>query len=228
MSLYVENNGGDFERCPVGVHMARCFRIVDLGTQKKEYLGQLKMLHQVMIAWEIFVFDERGKPTLTTDGKPFQIFKNYTLAWSDKANLRKDLQSWRGKPFTEDELKRFDLKNVLGAWCLLSVIERKGANNNKVYANADTIMPLPSSMKSNLPESVNKNELFSIDEADMEMFDRFSENLKGKIGSSPEWIRLHGDNYSPTANYQKDKAESDKHQINRPAPKFEEEDDIPF
>jgi hypothetical protein len=30
------------------------------------------------------------------------------------------LQSWRGKEFTEDEQKRFDLKSVLDKWCWYS------------------------------------------------------------------------------------------------------------
>jgi len=34
MSFYVENKGGDFESTPPGMHLARCYRIVDLGTQK--------------------------------------------------------------------------------------------------------------------------------------------------------------------------------------------------
>jgi hypothetical protein len=51
------------------------------------------------------------------DGRPFAMFKNYTLSWSEKANLRLDLQSWRGKPFTQEEMRRFDLETILGAWC---------------------------------------------------------------------------------------------------------------
>ena len=41
MSFYVEDKGGNFERCPSGMHLARCYRIIDLGTQKSEYMGQV-------------------------------------------------------------------------------------------------------------------------------------------------------------------------------------------
>ena len=162
MSLYVENTGGNFESCPHGLHLARCYRIVDLGTQKSEYMGQVKHLHKVMLAWEIHGTNDDADPLLMRDGRPFSIFKNYTLSWSDKSNLRIDLQSWRGKPFTEEEMRKFDLKNVLGAWCMLNVIERRG-DNGKTYSNVDGITPVPGVIKQNgYPETVNELELFNI------------------------------------------------------------------
>ncbi|CAB5220070.1 hypothetical protein UFOVP239_44 [uncultured Caudovirales phage] len=189
MSLYVEDNGGDFERCPTGVHLARCYRIIDVGTQKSEYLGQVKHLRKVMMAWEIHGMHDDGQPILMQDGRPFSIFKNYTLSWSEKANLRLDLQSWRGKPFTQEEMRRFDLKLVLGAWCMLNVIARQGQNGS-TYSNVNGITPVPSMIKQQgLPAAVNKNEIFSISDPDMRMFEGFSESLKKKIGASPEWAK---------------------------------------
>jgi hypothetical protein len=191
MSFYVEDKGGDFERCPSGMHLARCYRIIDLGTQKSEYMGQTKYLHKVMLGWEIHGTHDDGTPIKMKDGRPFAIFKNYTLSWSEKANLRLDLQSWRGKPFTQEEMRKFDLKNVLGAWCMLNVIERPGKNDNKIYTNVDGVTPVPSIYKQNgLPAEVNKKELFNLGEPDMEMFATFSDNLKAKIASSPEWQKM--------------------------------------
>jgi hypothetical protein len=191
MSFVVES-GGSFERCPSGMHLARCYRIIDLGTQKSEYMGQVKFLHKIMLGWEIHGSDEEGKPVLMMDGRPFAIFKNYTLSWSDKANLRLDLQSWRGKPFTQEEMRKFDLKNILGAWCMLNIIERQGQNGN-TYANVDGITPVPAMIKqTGYPAAVNKNEIFNLQEADMVLFESFSDNLKIKIQSSPEWQKLQG------------------------------------
>jgi len=210
MSFYVEDKGGNFERCPSGMHLARCYRIVDLGTQKTEYMGQVKYLHKVMIGWEIHGTDDSGKPLKMKDERPFAIFKNYTLSWSEKANLRLDLQSWRGKPFTEEEMRRFDLKNILGAWCMLNVIERAG-QDGKTYSNVNGVTPVPAIIKQNgLPNAVNKNELFNLQDPDMEMFNSFSDHLKKKIESSPEW---------------------QKRTANVPAPESfsrEPSDDIPF
>lgn len=190
MSFYVEDKGGNFERCPSGMHLARCYRIIDLGTQKSEYMGQVKYLHKVMLGWEIHGTDDNGKPLKMNDGRPFGIFKNYTLSWSEKANLRLDLQSWRGRPFTQEEMRKFDLKNVLGAWCMLNIIERPG-QDGKTYTNVNGVTPVPAIIKqSGLPEGVNKNELFNLTEPDMAMFEAFSDNLKAKIKASPEWQKL--------------------------------------
>jgi hypothetical protein len=213
MSFYVEDKGGDFERCPSGMHLARCYRIIDLGTQKSEYMGQVKYLHKVMLGWEIHGSNDAGEPLKMKDGRPFAIFKNYTLSWSEKANLRLDLQSWRGKQFSQDELRRFDLKTILGVWCMLNIIDRVGTDG-KTYTNVNGITPVPSVIKqSGLPAPVNKNELFNIGDPDMAMFDTFSENLKKKISSSPEWQRRNAP------------------QTNAPAPAAsypDQDDDIPF
>jgi hypothetical protein len=218
MSFYVEDKGGNFERCPSGMHLARCYRIIDLGTQKSEYMGQTKYLHKVMLGWEIHGMHDDGTPIKMQDGRPFAIFKNYTLSWSEKANLRLDLQSWRGRPFSQEEMRKFDLKNVLNAWCMLNIIERPGKNDNKIYTNVDGVTPVPSIYKQNgLPQAVNKDELFNISEPNMEMFNGFSDNLKAKISNSPEWQKLHG----------KIKQE-DRPDVGSAPPAFDDDDSIPF
>ena len=162
MSFIVENKGGNFEQTPFGMHLARCYRIVDLGTQKTEYMGQTKFMHKIMIGWEVHATDDEGNKINMRDGRPFAMFKNYTLSWSEKSNLRLDLQSWRGKPFSPEEMRKFDLKNVLGAWCMINVVERSG-KDGKMYANVSGVTPVPSMVKqSGYPEAVNKNELFNL------------------------------------------------------------------
>jgi len=119
------------------------------------------------------------------------------LSWSEKANLRLDLQSWRGQPFTSEEMRRFDLKTILGVWCMLNIIERQG-QNGKTYSNVNGITPVPAMIKKNgLPNPVNKNEIFNMSEPDMALFNTFSEHLKAKIQASPEWQRVAGDAPAP-------------------------------
>ena len=170
-----------------------------------------------MIGWEIHGTNDDGTPIKMRDGRPFAIFKNYTLSWSEKATLRGDLQSWRGKPFSQEEMRRFDLKNVLGAWCMLNVIERAG-QDGKMYVNVAGVSPVPAVIKqAGLPTAVNKNELFKLDEPDMEMFNGFSEHLKKKIQASPEWEKLVG------------KSKNVDDIVKTPASTFIEDDgDIPF
>ena len=218
MSFIVENTstGGDFTPVPAGLHLARCYRIVDLGTQTTEYMGETKQQRKIMLGWELHGKDDEGNELVTHRGDPLAIFKNYTLSWNEKANLRTDLQGWRNKPFTEEEMRRFDIATILGAWCMLNVIERPG-QDGKTYTNVAGVTPVPSMIKQNgLPAAANKNELFKIDEPDMEMFNAFSENLKKKIASSPEWQKLHGQPQTPA-----------RQAPAKPAAAFED-DDIPF
>jgi hypothetical protein len=179
--------GGEFTPVPQGMHLARCYRIVDLGTQDSTYLGTVKKLPKVMLQFEVHGEDDAGKAIVTAKNEPMSISKNFTLSLAEKATLRKDLQTWRGREFTEDELRGFELKNVLGAWAMVSVIKAMG-NNGKEYTNIAAIMSVPPAIKkAGMPQGHNELKLFSIDEPDMALFDSFSNGLKEKIGKSPEW-----------------------------------------
>ena len=191
MSFFVENTGGkEFKLVPPGSHLARCYRIIDIGTQSTEWQGQKKFLRKVMIGWEIHGEDETGAPLMTDEGEPLAVFKNYTLSWSENANLRKDLQAWRGTPWTDAEANRFDLKNILGQWCMLNIIHVEG-KNNKMFANVAGITPVPGMIKkAGLPNGVNKLQLFRLADPDWELYETFSKGMKAKIEASPEFKAL--------------------------------------
>ncbi len=72
------------------------------------------------------------------DGRVFTIQKRYTASLHEKSTLAKDLKTWRGRAFTPDELKGFDIEKVLGAPCQLVIVhaEKEGA----IYANVTTVM----------------------------------------------------------------------------------------
>lgn len=189
MSFVVEASGSrEFKIVPAGTHLARLYRIIDLGTQTTNFQGETKMQRKVMFAWEIHGEDDSGEPMVTEDGKPMAIFKNYTLSWNEAATLRKDLQAWRGTPWTDKEAARFDLKNVLGQWCMLNIIHRPGQSDGKLFANVAGISPVPGFVKKQgLPEYYNEPQLFRLGEPDWELFETFSKGLKAKIESSPEY-----------------------------------------
>jgi len=172
---------------PEGTHLARCYRIVDLGTQESTYLGQVKTQRKVMIHFEVHGDDENGFALITRAGEPMSISKNYTLSIGEQSRLREDLVSWRGKAFTPEELKGFELKNLLGAWGMISVIKTI-SENGKEYFNIKAITPVPVVMKKNgMPQHFNEAKIFSIDSPDMELFATFSDYLRAKIEGSPEW-----------------------------------------
>jgi hypothetical protein len=114
------------------------------------------------------------------------ISKNFTLSLAEKATLRKDLQTWRGREFTAEELRGFSIDNVLGAWAMIAVTKAMG-NNGKEYTNIANINSVPKAMKANLPDGFNKCVAFYIETPDLELFETFSESLRAKIEGSPEW-----------------------------------------
>ena len=202
------DEGSNFIPVPPGMHLARCYRIVDLGTQESTYMGNVKHVPRVMFQFEVHSEDAQGHPLLTSAGDPMTVSKTFTLTLAEKSTLRKDLQTWRGKEFSSEELRGFELKNVLGQWAMITVAENE--SNGKTYTNIANINPVPVTIKKNgLPEGKNDLKIFSIEDADMSLFDSFSEGLKDKIRKSPEWDRLHGgptttsssSNSAPNANF---------------------------
>lgn len=176
-----DSGGGDFEQPPVGTHPARCIKIIDIGTQKGEYQGKANFKRQVIIGWEL--------PTeLMTEGdyagKPFTTSKFYTASLSEKANLRKDLQNWRGREFTAEELAGFESKKILGAPCMLSL-----TTNDKGKVRVTGVMALPKAMKATLPEQINPSVYFSLepDEFSMNDFEALSDGIRKMVALSPEY-----------------------------------------
>lgn len=133
MPIHVSaGSSGNFKPCPVGVHQAVCCDVVDMGLLEVSWNGQTKKQHKVRLVWQV---DE-----MMDDGKPFLIQTRYTASLHEKARLRKDLESWRGKAFTESELASFDLEVLLGVNCLLNVVHNH--KGDATYANVAAIMPL--------------------------------------------------------------------------------------
>ena len=131
------SKGTSFAPCPAGTHIAVCIDVVDLGLIKTTYKTSVKTQHKVNIVWEI---DEKRD-----DGQPFRPRKRYTLSLHEKASLRKDLESWRGRAFTEDELRGFDLEALIGVPSMISVVHAAVAG--QIYANVTAIMKAPKGMK---------------------------------------------------------------------------------
>ena len=192
-----ESNSGSFTPVPPGMHLARCYRIIDLGTQKSTYKGTEKHLRKIMIQFEVHGEDDEGNPLLTDKGEPLSISKNYTLSLSEKATLSIDLESWRGAAFTAEERRGFELKKLLGVWAMISVTKAMGSDG-KEYTNISNINPVPANIKkAGLPEGINDLKLFSTDDPDMELFGSFGDKLRAKIESSPEWQRRSGKQADP-------------------------------
>jgi hypothetical protein len=168
-----DSGGKEFAPAPTGNHPARCIGIIDLGTQTGEWQGKPIVRRQCVIQWELPM-----EPM--EDGRPFVVSKFYTASLSDKATLRHDLEAWRGREFTAEELAGFDSKNVLGKPCMVQVI-----HTDKGKAKVANVSALPKGLK--VPDAANDLTFFSLDEFNQASFDGLSDWFKKTISSSPEY-----------------------------------------
>ena len=198
MSLVMKNDGIDFELTPEGTHIATCYLVVDLGNQKTSYQGVESVKPQVLVGWEL-------TNELMKDGRPFVASRNYNAFFSEKANLRRDLESWRGRKFTEDELQGFDVSKLLGVPCQVTITHSTG---EKVYANVSTVTGLPKGVVA--PPLVNEAVLYDQDVPNIDAFNKLHEWIQKKVTAAvPDFLA--------------------EDQSENPAPKQEFiDDDIPF
>lgn len=169
MATYASDTGGggDFNPVPEGPHPAICDMFVDFGLQETtgKYAGKIQ--HKVYFRWQIpslrLSYEKDG---VQIEG-PMTIGAKFTLSLHEKAALRKILQSWRGRAFTPEELRKFDVTAVVGKPCLVSV-SHAPKDGGGVYANVDNVMKLPAGM----PAPVLEGEPLIYDADNMGTFEK--------------------------------------------------------
>ena len=172
------------ELIPAGNYVARCYKMIEIGTCEEEFLGVKKQMHKVRIGWELptelKVFNpEKGE-------QPSVIDKEYTLSLADKANLRKDLQSWRGKAFTDDEAEAFDITKLLGVPCMLNIIHQQGKKDpTKTYQAIGSVSPMPKGLI--CPEQISETFVFEFENFDESKFNTLPDFIKEQIVKTPEY-----------------------------------------
>ena len=170
MSLMAsEENTSKFPPLDAGTYLARAYGLIDLGVQHSDAYD--KDQHKILIMWEL--------PTETVDtenGVETRVLsKQYTCSLGEKATLRKDLEAWRGRKFSDEELKGFDLRNIVGAPCQLSVVPTE--KNGKTYPNIGAVVSIPKGTM--VPDAVHSRIIFDMDE----------EGAFQAMEILPEWIQ---------------------------------------
>lgn len=176
--IITTDSSSNFTPCPAGTFLARCCRIIDLGTQSTEYQGEVKPAHKALITFEVTDPD-----TFTDSGGCFTVSKRYTASLHEKAALRRDLEAWRGAKFSDAELQRFDLASVLGKTCLLSIVHVD--KDGKTFANIGGVMKAPKGMTGSEPSEPLLH--FDLAAPNWNIFDTLGEKLKAQIAASPEY-----------------------------------------
>jgi len=167
---------------PAGTFPAICYRVIDLGTQEGTYKGRRDVKHKILISWEI-----KDDEAVMDDGRPMSIHQRYTWSMNEKARLRKDLESWRGKAFVESDFNNFDMNNLLGVGCFMGLVHKNVEGTT--FTNISAISKLPKTME--VAPLVNKTVSLWLDETfDRAVFEELSESLQATIKLSPEYQKL--------------------------------------
>lgn len=141
----IAKSGGNYKLVPAGLHQAVCVDVIDLGEEKNEKYG--KTQHKIRLVWQISEIDAET-------GKPYLIGRKYTNSLSEKATLRKDLEGWRGRPFSKEELTGFDLERLLGVGAQLMIVHSE--KDDSTYSNVQAIVPVAKGSERLLPKDYTR------------------------------------------------------------------------
>lgn len=132
-----------FEKAPAGLQKAVCVDVRDMGIERSEKYGNEQ--HKILITWQL---EEK-----MDSGKRYIISRKFTLSLNEKAALRAFLEAWRGKPFSDAELRNgFDVEKLIGVNCYLQIFHTEDGK----YANVVNIMPLRGGEETLEPENYTR------------------------------------------------------------------------
>jgi hypothetical protein len=171
-----QSNDKKFENPPAGTYGAVCIKVIDLGTQPVVWEGDTKYQRKVFIQWEL---DEQME-----DKRPFVTGRKFTVSMHEKATLRAFLKGWRGRDFTEEEMRGFNPMKLIGAPCMLSLVQAGD------YVNVASAAKLPKGMGPLKP--TNPTVYFSLDDFDEKIYAGLSKKMQEDISNSPEFKGLKG------------------------------------
>ena len=185
--MIIKQTESTYTPVPAGAHVARCYGLVDLGTQPSTN-PQFKPQRKGLLLFEI------PGETITngTETRPMGIsqFLNAYLGSSRKpSKTALFLTAWRGKAFTEQELQGFDLANVVGAPCLLNIVHEE--KDGKVREVIASISPLPKGMV--CPVMVNKAVKYEISQGKNETYNNLAPWQQTMISKCLEWTTPQGE-----------------------------------
>lgn len=137
--VVAKDAGGGFAPHSEGQFAMVCVDVVNLGINVEQYAGQEP--HEAAKVALVFASGERQEDkTLTV------VATEMTLSANEKANLRKFLESWRGKSYTADQVQAGLPISKLHTQPALISIEHVTTKRGRLFAKITSISPLPKAM----------------------------------------------------------------------------------
>ena len=131
---------------PEGQFVAQCVDAIDLGEKVEDYPGTPeKLVHKCAL---VFRTGEKNPET----HEFIDIAQEFTVSMGEKANLRKALESWRGKPYSEAQIEEgVPIHKLTSNWALLTIAQKR-SNKGRTYAFIQSIVGVPVAMRQSLPQ----------------------------------------------------------------------------
>ncbi len=138
MGTKVREPESKFRPAPEGLHQAVCCDVWDIWTEKRpeQYGGGL--VDKTRLVWQL-------EDTDPETGRRYEASQIYTASLHEKAKLRQHLEAWRGRKFTAEELKGFELEDVITANCQIQIVHNI-KDGGKTYANVQAVVPIGKGM----------------------------------------------------------------------------------
>lgn len=182
--IVFENSTSSFNPPDAGTYTAVLIGMIDLGTQMSTFEGEAKTARKIMLKFEITDSDNRR-----SDGTAHTVSKRFTASLHERAALRKFLEAWRGRPFTPEELKGFDLAKLLGLPCLLGIVHQE--RDGRTFAGISSCIKLPKGMTAPPgTEAMQHWDMSGCVPPDWTVFAALPKRLQEAIEASPEFSRL--------------------------------------
>lgn len=166
MSLKSISEGSNFELPEPGLYPCVVTGVIDVGAQS----GPFGVKHKVYVMLELI-------GTAMSDGRPFVLSRPFTPTLHKQGNLLPFLESLRGRSFTSEERKNFDLTRIAGQSGRV-VVQHSTSESGRVYANIANMLPPE---KSQPTTAMNPVLVYDTEEPDPVVYAQLPEWLQQQI-----------------------------------------------
>jgi hypothetical protein len=180
MKKFIVKKSRSWVLAPIGLHIARFYMLVDLGTQppnrwveksRQRFLGYFELAPRA-------IFDPANGE------QPYIVYAEYTRSLAPQANLRKLVEALNGRSLRGSESVDYDVAGDLGKTLMLNVTHEpteSGGERDKIASHN----PVPRGTA--VPPQYNPTVFYSIEDGENDVFDALPNWVKDKIRACEEW-----------------------------------------
>jgi hypothetical protein len=181
MAEFIIEKSRNWVLAPIGLHVARFYKLIDLGTQppnKWVDKSRSRFLCYFELAAKAVFDPSKGE-------QPYIVKAEYTRSLDRRANASKLIAALNGRSLRGSEAGSYNLADDLGKALLLNIVHEFGQESGVEY---DVIVSYsPVSPGTVVPPQYNPTVLYSVTDGENEVFSALPDWVKNKIRNCEEW-----------------------------------------